>query len=152
MPERFRKFSNKVSDIAGSVYAFALAIMVIVAWATTGPIFNFSDTWQLIINTGTTVVTFLMVFLIQNTQNRDNRALHSKLDELIIHTLGAHNKLTMAEDFSDDELKHIKDHFKGVASKGGDETIDGTDPQSEPTANGRSTNGRKRVPGAKAKQ
>ena len=96
MQEMFRKFSNKVSDIAGSVYAFGVAGVVILCWAVTGPIFKFSDTWQLIINTGTTIVTFLMVFLIQNTQNRDNTALHAKLDELIVHTVGARNKLAMA--------------------------------------------------------
>ena len=105
MQELFRKFSNRISDIAGSLFAFGLALIVILAWAVTGPIFGFSDTWQLVVNTGTTIVTFLMVFLIQNTQNRDNSALHAKLDELIVHTVGARNKLAMAEDFSDAELE-----------------------------------------------
>lgn len=108
-----------MSDLAGSVYAFAMAIIVILTWAVTGPIFGFSDTWQLLINTGTTIVTFLMVFLIQNTQNRDNTALHAKLDELIVHTVGARNKLAMAEDFSDEQLEAAREHFKRVARAGG---------------------------------
>jgi low affinity Fe/Cu permease len=119
MQEIFRKFSHRVSEVAGSVYAFAIAFVVILAWAVTGPIFGFSNTWQLVINTGTTIVTFLMVFLIQNTQNRDNSALHAKLDELIVHTIGASNKLAMAEDFSDAELKAAREHFKRVAERGG---------------------------------
>ena len=119
MQEIFRKFSHRVSEVAGSVYAFAIAFVVILAWAVTGPIFGFSNTWQLVINTGTTIVTFLMVFLIQNTQNRDNSALHAKLDELIVHTIGASNKLAMAEDFSDAELKAAREHFKRVAETGG---------------------------------
>ena len=83
LKEQFRGFSCKAADAVGSPWAFILAVLVIVGWAVTGPIFHFSDTWQLVINTGTTIVTFLMVFLIQNTQNRDARAMHLKLDELI---------------------------------------------------------------------
>jgi low affinity Fe/Cu permease len=124
MQELFRKFSHAVSEVGGSVYAFTVAMLVILAWALTGPIFGFSDTWQLIINTGTTIVTFLMVFLIQNTQNRDNSALHAKLDELIVHTVGARNKLAMAEDFSDAELKAAREHFKRVARSGGADVDD----------------------------
>ena len=119
MQELFRKISHAISEVAGSVYAFSVAVIVILAWAVTGPIFGFSDTWQLVINTGTTIVTFLMVFLIQNTQNRDNSALHAKLDELIVHTVGAHNRLAMAEDFSDAELKAAREHFEKVAREGG---------------------------------
>jgi low affinity Fe/Cu permease len=139
MQELFRRFSHKVSDIAGSVYAFALAVIVIMAWAVTGPIFSFSDTWQLIINTGTTIVTFLMVFLIQNTQNRDNTALHAKLDELIVHTVGARNKLAMAEDFSDKQLKQAREHFKRVARAGGRDVADeeGEHDGRSPRRNGR---------------
>ncbi|HMY72224.1 MAG TPA: low affinity iron permease family protein, partial [Blastocatellia bacterium] len=81
--EIFRKFAAKVSAVVGSGWAFMVAALIIIVWAVTGPIFKFSDTWQLIINTGTTIITFLMVFLIQNTQNRDARALHLKLDELL---------------------------------------------------------------------
>jgi low affinity Fe/Cu permease len=149
MQELFRKFANKVSNIAASVYAFGLAIVVILAWSVTGPVFGFSDTWQLIINTGTTIVTFLMVFLIQNTQNRDNTALHAKLDELIVHTLGARNKLATAEDYSEEELKEIKRHFEAVAEKGGSNAIDEPLPTRKRTAsasrNGRG-NGRRRAP------
>ncbi len=123
MQEQFRRFSNIVSGLAGSVYTFALAIVVILSWAVTGPVFGFSDTWQLIINTGTTIVTFLMVFLIQNTQNRDNTALHAKLDELIVHTLGARNRLATAEDFTEEELKQIKSHFQEVPEKGGSHVV-----------------------------
>jgi low affinity Fe/Cu permease len=123
MHEIFRKFANLASAWTGSVYAFSIAIVVIAGWAITGPIFAFSDTWQLIINTGTTIVTFLMVFLIQNTQNRDNAALHAKLDELIVHTLGARNELAAAEELSEDELQRVKRHFREVAKKGGTHDI-----------------------------
>jgi low affinity Fe/Cu permease len=123
MNEAFRRFATRAADLAGSFYAFALAITVILVWGVTGPMFGFSDTWQLLINTGTTIVTFLMVFLIQNTQNRDNSALHAKLDELIIHTQGAHNELTTAEDFTDEELRALKEHFVKVADAGGTNAI-----------------------------
>ena len=119
MREHFRKFSAWASSVTGSVWAFSIALFVIAVWATTGPVFGFSDTWQLIVNTGTTVITFLMVFLIQSTQNRDNTALHAKLDELIVHTVGAHNKLVAAEEFSDDQLEALKEHFVEVAGNGG---------------------------------
>ena len=85
----FAKFASWVAEAAGSSWAFVLAIVVVAVWALTGPIFGFSDTWQLVINTGTTIVTFLMVFLIQNTQNRDTKAMHLKLDELLRATRGA---------------------------------------------------------------
>jgi len=95
--------------------AFALAISVVLFWALTGPILGFSDTWQLIINTGTTIVTFL-VFLIQNTQNRDNQALHAKLDELILATTGADNRLMTAEDLSDEQLERLHNRFERIAN------------------------------------
>ncbi len=91
--DAFRVFARHASVILGSAWAFCAAILIIVIWALTGPTFHFSDTWQLIINTGTTIVTFLMVFLIQNTQNRDAKAVHLKLDELIRALKGARNKL-----------------------------------------------------------
>jgi low affinity Fe/Cu permease len=116
MSEAFRKFAQTASEVVGSVWAFALAAAVIVGWAVTGPVFAFSDTWQLIINTGTTIVTFLMVFLIQNTQNRDNKAVQTKLDELIIHTVGADNHLVLAEHLSDEQLARLKGHFEKLAN------------------------------------
>jgi low affinity Fe/Cu permease len=149
MNEAFRKFSTKVADMAGSFTTFALALAVILVWAVTGPVFGFSDTWQLIINTGTTIVTFLMVFLIQNTQNRDNSALHAKLDELIVHTQGAHNEMTTAEDFSEEELRTLKEHFIRVADQGGTNSIGERLPrdiQSKSKAsNGSGGNGRART-------
>jgi low affinity Fe/Cu permease len=113
----FRKFAHNVSQWAGSVHAFGIALVVVLTWAITGPLFGFSDTWQLVINTGTTIVTFLMVFLIQNTQNRDNRAVQAKLDEVIVHMVGADNKLIVAEDLSDEQLQRLKSHFEKLAQR-----------------------------------
>lgn len=112
MNDTFRKFAQKVSSVVGSAPTFALALLIIITWACTGPIFHFSDTWQLIINTGTTIVTFLMVFLIQNTQNRDARAMHLKLDELIDSIKGASDSYIDLEDLSDKELDRLHDHFQ----------------------------------------
>lgn len=109
MQEAFRKFSNRTSAASGSSWAFLIALAVIISWALTGPIFGFSDTWQLVINTGTTIVTFLMVFLIQNTQNRDAKALHLKLDALIQAVKGAKNSVIDAEEMSDAELDELKE-------------------------------------------
>ena len=97
--------------------AFGVAALVIMIWAVTGPIFHFSDTWQLVINTGTTIVTFLMVFLIQNTQNRDGEAVQLKLDELLRASRGAHNALVGAEDLSEAELDSIKQSYALLARK-----------------------------------
>jgi low affinity Fe/Cu permease len=110
--ELFRKFAHKASLAVGSPWAFISAIAVIVLWAVTGPMFGFSDTWQLIINTGTTIVTFLMVFLIQNTQNRDAVAMHLKLDELIRAVAEARTGLVDLEDLSDQELEKLQEEFK----------------------------------------
>ncbi len=107
----FRKFARKTSSGVGSPWAFTVAVLVIVVWASTGPLFHFSDTWQLVINTGTTIVTFLMVFLIQNTQNRDAVALHLKLDELIRALKGARNNLVDLEELSDEELEKLRLEF-----------------------------------------
>jgi low affinity Fe/Cu permease len=112
MNEFFRKFSGKTSAAVGSPWAFMLALAIIIVWAITGPIFHFSDTWQLVINTGTTIVTFLMVFLIQNTQNRDARAIHLKLDELIRSISRARNNLVDLEDLSDEELDKLQKEFE----------------------------------------
>jgi low affinity Fe/Cu permease len=112
--DAFRVFANRSSVMLGSAWAFGGAVLVIVIWIVTGPTFHFSDTWQLIINTATTVVTFLMVFLIQNTQNRDAKAMHLKLDELIRALKGARNQLVDLENLSDEELKRLEEQFRGL--------------------------------------
>ena len=112
MNEFFRKFSHKISAAVGTPWAFMLAIGIIVVWALTGPLFQFSDTWQLVINTSTTIVTFLMVFVIQNTQNRDAKAIHLKLDELIRGVENARNNLVDLEDLSDEELEKLQEQFE----------------------------------------
>lgn len=101
----------------GSAWAFVGAVLVILVWIITGPTFHFSDTWQLIINTATTIVTFLMVFLIQNTQNRDTKAVHLKLDEIIRAVKGARNQLVDLENLSDDQLKELEEQFQRVRKK-----------------------------------
>src|SRR4051794_32572651 len=101
MNEAFRKFAHRWSNLTGSPLAFTLAVMIIAGWALLGPTYHYSDTWQLIINTGTTIITFLMVFLIQNTQNRDSRALHLKIDELIHANKHARNMMINLDDVSD---------------------------------------------------
>jgi low affinity Fe/Cu permease len=98
--------------LSGKPATFLLATFVVVVWAVTGPLFGYSDTWQLVINTGTTIVTFLMVFLIQNTQTRDTTALQLKLDELIVATRGAHNAIAGIEEASDEELDEAKDEVR----------------------------------------
>ncbi len=112
--DAFGVFARKMSSVLGSAWAFVCAILIIVVWAMTGPTFHYSDTWQLIINTGTTIVTFLMVFLIQNTQNRDAKAVHLKLDELIRALGPARNKLVDLEKMTDDELKSLEQEFEKV--------------------------------------
>ncbi|MGN6298352.1 MAG: low affinity iron permease family protein [Ginsengibacter sp.] len=106
----FNKFSSRVTKVTGSVYAFIIAILVIIIWALSGPIFNYSDTWQLVINTGTTIITFLMVFIIQHSQNKDQIALQLKLDELINSSAG-NNKLISVEDLSEEELAVMKKFY-----------------------------------------
>jgi low affinity Fe/Cu permease len=115
--DAFRIFARRCSSILGSAWAFAAAILIIAVWAMTGPMFHFSDTWQLIINTGTTIVTFLMVFLIQNTQNRDAKAMHLKLDEIIRALKKARNEMVDLEDLSDEELKKLEEQFRRVRTK-----------------------------------
>jgi low affinity Fe/Cu permease len=117
MNELFRKFSNKTSEIVGSPWAFIAAVAIIAVWAITGPIFGFSDTWQLVINTGTTIITFLMVFLIQNTQNRDAKAIHLKLDELLRGVEGARTGMVDLEDLSDEDLKKLQEQFQILREK-----------------------------------
>jgi low affinity Fe/Cu permease len=113
----FSRAAQWTSQQCGRPATFIAACVVIVVWAITGPIFNYSDTWQLIINTGTTIITFLMVFLIQNTQNRDMSALHLKLDELIRANQTARNKLLTLEDMTEAELERIKTSFTKIADK-----------------------------------
>lgn len=110
--EIFRKIAAKISWLAGTPWAFLVAVAIIAFWALSGRAFGYSDTWQLVINTGTTIVTFLMVFLIQNTQNRDSRAVHLKLDELIKAIRGARNTMFDLEDLPDEELEKLRQQFK----------------------------------------
>lgn len=115
--DAFRIFAKRSSMVLGSAWAFATAILIIVIWGLTGPMFHFSDTWQLIINTGTTIVTFLMVFLIQNTQNRDAKAVHLKLDELIRALKNARNELVDLEKLTDNDLTSLEKQFERVRKK-----------------------------------
>jgi low affinity Fe/Cu permease len=115
--DAFRIFARRSSMVLGSAWAFASAILIIVVWGLTGPTFHYSDTWQLIINTGTTIVTFLMVFLIQNTQNRDAKAVHLKLDEMIRALKGARNELVDLEKLSDEHLTSLEKQFERVRKK-----------------------------------
>lgn len=117
MKEFFRKISAKIANAVGSAYAFLLAFTIIVVWGISGPIFGFSDTWQLVINTGTTIVTFLMVFIIQNTQNRDSKVIHLQLDELIHASKGARNTFVDLGDLTDEELSLLDDGFRNIHTK-----------------------------------
>lgn len=117
MNDWFHRFASSASEVVGRSYAFMLAVTVLALWAGTGPAFHFSDTWQLVINTGTTIVTFLMVFLIQNTQNRDAHALHLKLDELIRANKHARNALLGLESMSDGELRTLQLEFETLRDK-----------------------------------
>jgi low affinity Fe/Cu permease len=103
----FTEFAHHTSRYAGNPWTFVIAVLVVLAWAASGPIFNFSDTWQLVINTSTTIITFLMVFLIQNTQNRDALAVQVKLSELVIKMKGARNDFAQIEDLTEKELEEL---------------------------------------------
>ena len=120
--DAFRVFARKASELLGSAWVFVLAIMIIVLWAMTGHFYNYSDTWQLIINTGTTIVTFLMVFIIQNTQNRDSKAVNLKLDELIRSIDNARNHLVNIDRLSDEDLQKLEAQFQRISKKA-DETL-----------------------------
>jgi low affinity Fe/Cu permease len=109
---RFGMLASKTAQLSGKPATFLLATLIVVLWAVTGPVFRYSDTWQLVINTGTTIITFLMVFLIQNTQNRDTAALQLKLDELILATKAARNSVAGIEDATDEELHAAKDKVR----------------------------------------
>ena len=109
---RFAEFAHAVARLAGKPTTFLLALTLIIVWAVSGPVFGFSDTWQLVVNTATTIVTFLMVFLIQNTQNRDTMALQIKLADLIIALRGTHNDMATAEDMSDEDLEALHKEYR----------------------------------------
>ena len=115
--DRFSRFSRKTSDAVGSVWAFLFALGVVVVWGFTGPLFGFSDTWQLVINTGTTIVTFIMVFLIQSTQNRDAKAVHLKLDELLRAVRGARTGLVDLENLPEEELERLAAQFARIGKQ-----------------------------------
>ncbi len=119
----FNNFSSRVTKVTGSVYAFIVAILVIIIWAVSGPLFNYSDTWQLVINTGTTIITFLMVFIIQHSQNKDQIALQLKLDELINSSAG-NNKLISVEDLSEEELALMKKFYVRLSGMSDDDKSD----------------------------
>ncbi len=153
MSKLFTKFANAVSAGAGSPVAFLACIVFVASWALSGPIFGFSDTWQLVINTSTTIITFLMVFLIQNTQNRDNGAIHAKLDELIRAMVDADNEYIGIEHLTDEELKEILRKVEENAEKLHEERkrrqcSGGTKPAKTST---RHACGSKKPTGAKAK-
>ena len=113
----FHKIAHRTSIIVGSPVAFILALLVVLAWAVAGPYFGYSDTWQLVINTGTTVLTFLIIFLVQNTQNRDAQAMNLKLDELIRAMKGARNQLLDLEDLSDEKMEELQIQFQKLREK-----------------------------------
>ncbi len=129
---RFTNFAKATSRATGRPSAFLAAAAIIAAWVVTGPLFRFSDTWQLVINTGTTVVTFLMVFLIQNTQNRDSEALQVKLDELIRATEGAHNALLDLEELEEHELDQMRSTYTKLAKKAREDLRRGVDDTGRP--------------------
>ena len=117
MHEAFREFANQASEAMGSPWAFIAAALLIIVWAISGPLFGFSETWQLVINTGTTIITFLMVFLIQNTQNRDAKAMHLKLDELLRSVEGARTGMVDLENLSDEDLRKLQSEFQRLREK-----------------------------------
>ncbi len=117
MRERFYRFASAISAAVGTYHAFLIALAVVLAWALTGPLFHFSDSWQLVINTGTTVVTFIMVFVIQSTQNRETRAIHLKLDELIRCQRKARNTFADLEHSTDEELDELEHEFRKLRAR-----------------------------------
>lgn len=117
MNKFFQRIAKRISIIVGSAGAFIFAFLIVLVWATTGPLFGFSDTWQLVINTSTTILTFLMVFLIQNTQNRDAKAVQLKLDELIFAIKKANNDFIDLEELPDDEMDRIEEMFRNLRNR-----------------------------------
>jgi low affinity Fe/Cu permease len=117
MGDTFRVLAERAASAVGSYWSFILAVLVVLVWAGTGPVFGYSDTWQLVINTGTTIVTFLMVFLIQNTQNRESRIMTLKLDELLRGVEGARTGFIDLDDMPDDELEAVRSEFSRMREK-----------------------------------
>lgn len=134
----FSRFAKWISRNTGHPVSFVIACLVILVWMLSGPLFHFSDTWQLAINTGTTIVTFLMVFLIQNTQNRDSEAAQLKLDELIRSIEGAHNALLDLEELTEKELDQIKSHYVKLARKSRKDLLQGYQDTGRPELSGES--------------
>jgi low affinity Fe/Cu permease len=130
----YSRFAKAAARFCGRPRVFALAVLVILVWLVTGPIFDYSDTWQLVINTGTTIVTFLMVFLIQNTQNRDTEAMQVKLDELIRATRGAHNALLDLEELEENTLDAFRRRYQALASAARTELSEGAQDTGTPEA------------------
>ena len=122
MEEKFRAFAERISNVAGSSPSFIVAVVLVLAWIVTGPLFGFSDTWQLVINTGTTIITFLMVFLIQNTQNRDAIAVQLKLDELLRGVQGARTEMINLDMLSDTDLARLRKEFQELGEKNGSDS------------------------------
>jgi low affinity Fe/Cu permease len=135
--EKFRRFSGATAAVLGSPWAFCFAVVAIIIWVALGPVYHYSDTWQLVINTGTTIVTFLMVFVIQNTQNRDARAIHLKLDELLRGVKGARTKLVDLENCTEEELQHYENEFHQIRKRRADRDRARDIAQREPVASGK---------------
>jgi low affinity Fe/Cu permease len=133
----FARFAKAASRQTGRPLAFGLAAAVVLAWLASGPLFGFSDTWQLVINTGTTIVTFLMVFLIQNSQNRDTEALQIKLDELIRATKGAHNALLDLEELEEETLDQLRKRYAALARQARQEVAEGKSDMGTPKVGGK---------------
>jgi low affinity Fe/Cu permease len=138
MTEKFRRFAQYCALAVGSSWAFLIAGAVIIVWAVTGPLFHYSDTWQLVINTGTSVVTFLMVFIIQNSQNRDAQAMQLKLDELLCAVANARNGLVDLEHLGDDEIERLQKEFQRISRN---ERLPSRPPQAADDGNGATRDG-----------
>ncbi len=123
MEETFRALAERISNVVGTSWSFMTAIALVIVWAVTGPLFGFSDTWQLVINTGTTIVTFLMVFLIQNTQNREAISVQLKLDELLCAVQGARTEMVNLDTLSDADLARLRKEFERLGKENGSDTI-----------------------------
>ena len=145
MRERFRKLAYGTAEIVGSPWAFLVGVAVVLVWGLSGPYFHFSDTWQLVINTGTTIVTFLVVFLIQGAQNRDSRALHLKLDELLRAVEHARTSLVALEGRTDDELDRLQREFERLRQTQGERLERCPDVQADEAS--RTTPPRRELPG-----